>query len=419
MAVSAGSAIKRADIINLFTSTVLNTIKANAYHKGNPPMEGQYQCVPSTMMDDISNLPTPEIGIVGQKISASTLANAIINTTKNLTRVGTFSYVRYLHESHIAESTHDSNGYTKGQVIYDRYILKATKSGKVVFTNNYVRNIGYKTSTTNFTTTPESYFTIDATTGFITPVKDSCFSLTKIIIPETVGNYRVMGIADSAFQGYTNLQSIIMPDTVYSIGYRAFYGCTALTSITLSPNTTTIGNNAFYNCTALTSAILGNKLKTIGTYVFYYCTALNTITIPNTITSIGVRSFYNTSSLTTVNYTGTETQWNAISKGSYNYYITRTTVTKVYNYTIPSSVYPSYDSTTTVTSTGSAVSHSIKVGSVISATNITQLLSACLTAWNNTSKYNYEYTNEMCHTVCHNNCYRDCHDDCHDDCYSD
>ena len=40
------------------------------------------------------------------------------------------------------------------------------------------------------------------------------------------------------------------------------------------------------------------------------------VTIPNSVTSIGYRAFQYCSALTSVNFTGTQEQWNAITKGN-------------------------------------------------------------------------------------------------------
>ena len=69
-----------------------------------------------------------------------------------------------------------------------------------------------------------------------------------------LGSGRVRHVSNSAFKGLSSLRSVVVPDTVETIGYAAFNGCSALESMTLpfvgSSRTETIdfGNeNAFWN----------------------------------------------------------------------------------------------------------------------------------------------------------------------------
>ena len=50
-----------------------------------------------------------------------------------------------------------------------------------------------------------------------------------------------------------SLISIIIPDTIRSIGISAIYGCEGLTNITIPDSVTSIVNSAFGSCTRLTS----------------------------------------------------------------------------------------------------------------------------------------------------------------------
>lgn len=54
-----------------------------------------------------------------------------------------------------------------------------------------------------------------------------------------------------ALEGCDNLISVIIPDSVTSIGYCAFGYCSHLTSVTIGKGLTSIGGYAFENCNGL------------------------------------------------------------------------------------------------------------------------------------------------------------------------
>ena len=103
-------------------------------------------------------------------------------------------------------------------------------------------------------------------------------------------------------------------------------------SFTIPDSVTSIGNGAFSNCTSLTSIEIPDSVTNIGTSAFKDCSSLTSVVIGDSVTSIGNQAFYRCTSLTSIKYRGTQSQWNAISKGSWwdldtgNYTIT-------YNYT--------------------------------------------------------------------------------------
>jgi len=154
--------------------------------------------------------------------------------------------------------------------------------------------------------------------------------LSSIIIPNSVTS-----IGYQAFRNCGLLSSITIPNSVTTIGEQAFLSCSNLTSITIPHSVTNIGNGAFQACVKLLSidvesgnntyasenGVLFNKSKSIlilcpqgktGTYVipnsttnirnqaFAFCANLTSITIPHSVTSIGAYAFMSCRSLISI-----------------------------------------------------------------------------------------------------------------------
>ena len=146
-----------------------------------------------------------------------------------------------------------------------------------------------------------------------------CSDLTSIIIPDSVTS-----IGRTAFRHCTELTSITIPDSVTSIGVGAFTDCSSLTSVVIGDSVTSIGMGAFEDCSSLTSIVVddgnyvyhsaGNciietasktlivgcknsiipddgSVTSIGGFAFWNCDGLTTVTIPDSVTSIGINAF--------------------------------------------------------------------------------------------------------------------------------
>lgn len=100
---------------------------------------------------------------------------------------------------------------------------------------------------------------------------------TTLKIPTSVSGYQVTAIEDSAFSGNTYLQSVSIPESVTTIGYRAFANCSKITSLTVL-GSARLNNQAFLECTALTTATI-NPTATFGDGVFEKCIALTTLSV--------------------------------------------------------------------------------------------------------------------------------------------
>ena len=115
-------------------------------------------------------------------------------------------------------------------------------------------------------------------------------SATEIEIPSTLDGYRVTRIGNNTFTHYTSLTSVIIPDSVTSIGHFAFERCESLESVTID-SVASIGFAAFYACISLTSVIMLNGVTSIDAYAFNGCFSLKNVTIPKSVTSIGENAF--------------------------------------------------------------------------------------------------------------------------------
>ena len=123
----------------------------------------------------------------------------------------------------------------------------------------------------------------------------NCSDITSISIPNSV-----TAIGNGAFYYCSGLTSISIPNSVTTIGEIAFMFCRGLISITIPNSVTTIGYKVFAHCSGLTSITIPNSMTTIGNETFSYCSGLTSITIPNTVTTIGDEAFSYCSGLTSI-----------------------------------------------------------------------------------------------------------------------
>ena len=122
-----------------------------------------------------------------------------------------------------------------------------------------------------------------------------CILLFKIIIPNSVTS-----IGDLAFMDSNALSHIVISNSVTSIGDGTFYGCSSLTNIVIPDSVTSIGDIAFSGCRSLSNIVIPDSVTSIGDYVFEGCTSLSNIVIPDNVTSIGSNAFKNCSSLSNI-----------------------------------------------------------------------------------------------------------------------
>lgn len=91
---------------------------------------------------------------------------------------------------------------------------------------------------------------------------------------------------------YTDVESVILPDTLEQIQRYAFAECASLQSITIPANVTFIAQYAFYKTGIDTLTFSGNSLKVIEQYAFSATKRLTTAALPGSLEKLGNGVFY-------------------------------------------------------------------------------------------------------------------------------
>ncbi len=145
----------------------------------------------------------------------------------------------------------------------------------------------------------------DSGDGYIVTGIGTCAD-TTIIIPSVYNELPVLEIGGSAFEGYQNIVSVVLPDTIEYIGFYAFWG-TNISTIHIPAAVYRICPGAFAECPNLISITVDEDNTTYTSidgnlYGIYYDGTMKmvayasgktekTFTIPNNVTSIFMYAF--------------------------------------------------------------------------------------------------------------------------------
>lgn len=108
--------------------------------------------------------------------------------------------------------------------------------------------------------------------------------ITTINLPEGLET-----IEDAAFTN-SDIQTLTMPDTVTSMGYKVCSECTFLENVTLSKSLTSIPAATFYYTEALTTLVIPDNIVEIGEYAFAY-SGLTILNLPENLRTIDEYAF--------------------------------------------------------------------------------------------------------------------------------
>lgn len=114
-----------------------------------------------------------------------------------------------------------------------------------------------------------------------------------ITIPEVANGYAVIRIEDLAFKGAA-ITSVVIPNSVKTIGIGAFSGCADLKFVKLPNQITILEGQTFMNCENLTSIEIPKGVTSIRDGAFYGCKQLKDVVIPSSVEFFGENVFSDT-----------------------------------------------------------------------------------------------------------------------------
>ncbi len=120
------------------------------------------------------------------------------------------------------------------------------------------------------------------------------------------GGYEIASIAASAFDGNKNVTSLVLPDTLTSVGQSAFISCSNIGGTLVIPDSlTSVGNHPFYGL-GIRELRMGSGLSRIGNWMFYGCSKLTNVVWNAAIRGVNERGFFGCKTLKSFTGPGTE-----------------------------------------------------------------------------------------------------------------
>lgn len=137
----------------------------------------------------------------------------------------------------------------------------------------------------------------DSVTTLGTQVFEGCENLSKVVFE---GHSAITIIPQAAFRECSNLEYIDIPNTVTQIDSSAFYLCSNLAKINIPNSVKLFGASAFSGCSKLTSVNIPNGVTELPNYMLSECSSLTNIDVPDTVKTVGNYVFHKCTGVTSL-----------------------------------------------------------------------------------------------------------------------
>jgi len=138
-------------------------------------------------------------------------------------------------------------------------------------------------------------YTLEKGKAIITGYEDTISG--AVTVPWEINGYPVTEIAEGAFEGCSDITSLLIPSSVVKIGADAFKGCSAVANLALPDSIVNLGDGVFENCSEISNLRLSKNTKGIGAKAFWGCSKLKKVSLPITVAEVGDSAFNGCSSL--------------------------------------------------------------------------------------------------------------------------
>lgn len=235
-------------------------------------------------------------------IKGNKAATAFLSILFGMTSITSFAYdIKVMNEDGIIIYYSWNDNKTELAVSSGDYDFSGLESGRLVIPEN----VAYQRKVYQVTSIEKRAFyycrglkSVVISNSVITIGEDAfnhCENLKSVVISNSVTS-----IKRCAFYCCSSLNNLVIPNSVTSIETSAFLGCEALKSVVIPNSVTSIGNKVFQGCSDLLDVVIPNSVKSIGDQAFYGCNKMTSVTLPDSLISIGNQAFGFCSSLTSI-----------------------------------------------------------------------------------------------------------------------